>query len=404
MPELYGLPCDDETLFASVHAVGLASFANQYNAPQILKKARKHYVSALQLTNAALCSPAAATKDSTLIAVMLLGLFETITAGDLAPKDSWENHIKGAMLLVCMRGLEQLKTRIGVRLLKQTIDSVEVSCVQRAVRVPAEVLALRDLVSLFVNVDQAPWRFSEWVIRLAAFRAAMKDDLLFDPEGKIERAQQLDADLVRIMTAAGPEWQYETLLVETKSPSFFTDHYHLYPSHRHTEMWNSMRQSRVFLNQIIHDVIVRESRSSFRTQRSSWRAADLRSADHNLTEMSVEICASVPQWTEEFSTPVKPPPLVVSPATFEWHQAFSECLPSASPDTIPSPIASGYFLIWPLFMVGSLPGSSIPLRAWCINRLRFIGSRRRIPQAVLAADALQLGRQEDIWLHTCHTF
>jgi hypothetical protein len=54
----------------------MASFGNRFNAKPPLLHARRTYVKALSLTNAALRNPIEAKTDTTLMSVMLLGLYE----------------------------------------------------------------------------------------------------------------------------------------------------------------------------------------------------------------------------------------------------------------------------------------------------------------------------------------
>lgn len=75
------------------------------------KETTGKYIQALSLTFAALRDPVVVKEDSTLAAVLLLGLFESLrpTRG-LLP---WGSHIEGANQLVKARGLEQLRTSVG---------------------------------------------------------------------------------------------------------------------------------------------------------------------------------------------------------------------------------------------------------------------------------------------------
>jgi transcriptional regulatory protein LevR len=62
-------------LEASIEAVSLAQFSVKANSSRIMDKARRKYVLALQLTNRILQVPEQATKDVTMLAILLLDLF-----------------------------------------------------------------------------------------------------------------------------------------------------------------------------------------------------------------------------------------------------------------------------------------------------------------------------------------
>lgn len=78
-------------------------------------RALNEYTHALTGTNAALRDPVAQKADSTLAAVLLLGLFENITAKQLG-MSAWGSHIQGAMQLVKQRGRKQLGSHVGLLL------------------------------------------------------------------------------------------------------------------------------------------------------------------------------------------------------------------------------------------------------------------------------------------------
>jgi len=78
-------------------------------------KALNEYTQALMGTNQALRDPEQQRTDSTLAAVLLLGLFENITAKQIGML-AWGSHIEGAIQLVKQRGRKQLRTKNGLML------------------------------------------------------------------------------------------------------------------------------------------------------------------------------------------------------------------------------------------------------------------------------------------------
>lgn len=63
----------------AISSIGLAMLANTRNEPSLMTEARKEYTTALQLTNAALRHESDFLQDTTLSAVLLLGMFEVRT-------------------------------------------------------------------------------------------------------------------------------------------------------------------------------------------------------------------------------------------------------------------------------------------------------------------------------------
>ena len=137
---------DSEPLLASVSAVGMASFANTIQGPKLLNRARKDYVKALRLTNAALRSPTEVKKDSTLFSVVILSLFEMVAGWNEHSLEAWNEHINGASALITLRGVEQFNTRAGQPLFMQVTSNIMVSCTQRTLPIPEHIVELRQVV------------------------------------------------------------------------------------------------------------------------------------------------------------------------------------------------------------------------------------------------------------------
>jgi hypothetical protein len=66
-----------------ITAISLAGISNLQGAPDVMIAARMKHTAALRVVNAALQDPASAKADSTLMTVMLLGLFEVLTFSTL---------------------------------------------------------------------------------------------------------------------------------------------------------------------------------------------------------------------------------------------------------------------------------------------------------------------------------
>ncbi|KAK3320025.1 hypothetical protein B0T19DRAFT_362086 [Cercophora scortea] len=107
----------DSHLQHAFNACALALLSNRGDAkdPSLPMKAYGEYTKALGATNAALRDPIESKTDAVLAAVLMLGMFENITArriGDFA----WGSHIEGAIQLVKARGRKQIRTKTGLQL------------------------------------------------------------------------------------------------------------------------------------------------------------------------------------------------------------------------------------------------------------------------------------------------
>jgi hypothetical protein len=73
------------------------------------------YTKALKAVHIALQDTDESRSDATLAAVLLLGLFENITAKDLGSM-AWGTHVQGAIQVVTNRGKQQFKSSTGLQL------------------------------------------------------------------------------------------------------------------------------------------------------------------------------------------------------------------------------------------------------------------------------------------------
>lgn len=101
-------------------ACAIASLGNRVGSARNLEgEALGHYTKALSHTFTALKDPVLSKQDSTLAAVLMLGLFENISAKQLGML-AWGSHIEGAIQLVKARDKEQSKTKVGLALFVAT--------------------------------------------------------------------------------------------------------------------------------------------------------------------------------------------------------------------------------------------------------------------------------------------
>ena len=98
----------NELLLTCIKAVGLASLPSEIKSTYLRNEASKQYLNAIQLTNAALASPADARKDSTLIATIILSEFELLRGCEPKSIRTWEHHVNGAAAILKLRGPQQM--------------------------------------------------------------------------------------------------------------------------------------------------------------------------------------------------------------------------------------------------------------------------------------------------------
>ena len=388
----------DGHLLTSMKAVGLAGFSHTAHAPDLLIESKKLYVAAIRRTNNALRSPADVAKDSTLLAIMLLSIFETMTGGGQRSLTAWASHINGAAALLKLRGPEQLNTQLGIRLFMQITSSLVTSCLQHDIPLPDHVLELQVEASRHVDCDDLGWRFLEIMILFTDFHQRVKHGSISDPNFVLSRASELDGILMSTFFDLPPKWQYETLYTDADRELVFAGYYHMYYDFLGAQIWNGMRTIRILLNQMILKVL-RAGHAHLPPLSSSPDCAKLsQRSTEILYQMQSDIIASVPQHIG-YSPKSHGMPLSfcngLSTQEGTWshfdngrhdvtplNQTTSASLPLIR-------LFGGYLLPWPLYMVGIMGVSSQPVQKWAIKTLRMVGQTMGVEQAMILAEKLE---------------
>ena len=379
----------EEQLSASIEAVGLASLSNELGSLELSERARKRYVHAIQATNKVLQDAAKARKDSTLIAVLLLSLFEVMTCTTRPAMCSWENHVKGAMALIRLRGRQQMQNQLGLQLLNQATASVVISSHRSKSEVPPELITLVARGLQHAPEDDPSWSFRLISMRSANLRAAIEKGDLCDPDVIIAAALELDHDFVAWSRTLPPSWQYESHFVDQANSNLVYEAcYHLYPVYGMAQGLNAWRVSRMVLNELVWEQVFRHHTSPF--PRSQDYTTLISQVGSTLTTLCSDICASVPQYVELPTVPS------VSVSVCQMQSLPSDNISDAS--SIPKAESSGsgfthsarsYGIIMPLMAVANCVIPNKPRRAWVIDRLQYISTQMKNPQASLALEVLE---------------
>jgi hypothetical protein len=417
LEKLYNTDDMDDNLLASMKAVGLAGYSHVAHAPQLIKDARHEYTKALRLTNLALRSPEDVKKDSTLLAIMILGIFETVTGCDQRSLNAWAEHINGAAAVVKLRGLEQLRTPAGRRMFIQVTSSLLISCIQRRLALPAHIIELRAEAAKYINTAEVAWRVLDSLAAFADFRSKTRAGEITDPQVILSKALEIDGTLLELFSDVPLDWEYETVYTDADPDVVFNKSYHVYYDYWVAQLWNAMRTIRILLNEQIRGILLQGFSSKPPLFLGPEYTAQLQISTDVLYELAADILASVPQHlgyvskrtpqaSTSTSTSNSATPASATPASsdqtnprFLW-TAFAESshtLPWHRHDATPNPIiraSGGYFLLWPLCLVGYMDITTDPIRRWVIKNLEYVAQYMGIRQALVLATVVE--RHEDI--------
>jgi hypothetical protein len=242
-----------------MEAVGMAGISNVYYAPHVLSKSREHYGRALAALNHALKSPVEAVADTTLMAVILLGMFETINFNTWHRYSAWAAHVRGAMTLLELRGKEQFAQKLGGLLFVLIRSQILTACMYQNLPVPQALYETsQNFQSSTIRREwqlrrvASPGSISEISFRIVNLSAAIQNGHVTDSDTILTQAHQIDRELMAWKVTVSHSWTYGTVdSARSAGDAYFDGKYHVYPKLWVAEIWNNWRALRILVNQII---------------------------------------------------------------------------------------------------------------------------------------------------------
>jgi hypothetical protein len=381
-------------------AVGLASYSHATHAPFLMNNARRQYVKAIQLTNTALRSPEDVKKDSTLMAIMVLGIFEAVTGSKQASLKNWAEHLHGAAAVIKLRGHEQIYSPAGRRMLVQVTSSLLIICVQRGVALPDFLCELMAETSKIIQTPDPAFIVQETMVAYATFRASLLDGSCSDPTVIVARALELDSVLLEFFVNVPPGWEYKIVYTDIDSDIIYNGRYHIYYDYWIAQMWNAMRVLRILLNERIRDVLLEGFSSKPPLFNQPEHIAQLQISINLLYKLQADILATVPQHLGFISGPTSASALQSNPSpdnNLSMSKSLRTKFRDYAEDFQSMRMSGGYFLLWPLWVAGILDIANEPVRQFVIKNLKSIGIHMGIQQALTLADTIESRTDIDAW-------
>ncbi|KAL2170184.1 hypothetical protein VTG60DRAFT_5136 [Thermothelomyces hinnuleus] len=433
-------------VLASMTAVGLMGLASTTQSPCLMDAARKSYCTALRLTKHALQDPTEAVKDSTMLSVLILGVFEIMAENTqkVITCRAFQEHVKGAAALARMRGPAQFRTEAGRRMFSMLCERVTVSCAQRNEPMPEFLIELGNEMLRTAENEKPGSQLMELKWKVLQLRYEMKSGFLSDPATIVDRLLSIDEEFESLIAELQPHWKYRILKVKQDHPAVFGGICHRYTSIQHANVWNHIRTTRILILETILAEIWRNF-SSFPPTLDSARYLDIyHKARRKLKHIVRDVAASVPQQlglmntadgsisrgdgdsdddddgesaapiptVEIVSTPSPP----VSPSARSSDSAstsgLSDPLSATNPRRRPGGgltiidvvkgrdaedeaerymllVSATSTIVWPLFVAGMSTVCSADMTAYAVGRLRTLYMETGIRQADAVANMLE---------------
>jgi len=366
-------PADSpEHLTLAIDAVSLAYLSQKVFSDAALFSARQRYIAALRMTNKALQCPDVAAKNTTLLATLLLDLFEKITNNESRVIESWAGHMKGALALVELRGLDTFQDHASVRVLVRLSTNVLISCVATSSSVPKDLKELRVYIAKLVDTNNPKWRLMDLMEEYIDLQADTSRALL--PSSiALQKLLELDGKYAALACDVPPGWRPKTTIIEHESDRIYEKHYNTYGDRHITQPLNVLRLIRILVNEFILDHCATADEYILLAE----------TARQNIEQMGKEVCASVPQYVDCFGAARSRLPTT----SIEHYHTHT---PNQSLDC--------YTLIYSLYVVARSQYCPYDMKIWVIKQLHYIGSHFSIRNAELVARILEEGTEcENPW-------
>ena len=406
-----------DPLVTSIKAVGLAGYAHHVQSTKLVNASRYQYIQAVQLTNNALRSPEDAIKDSTLISITILGMYELLTGGTNRSLKAWAEHVNGAAALLKLRGIQQLATPMGRRLFAQVTNELVTTCLQRNMRLPEHIIQMVTSLGTLTEYNTRAVDVMVSIMNVNQFRAAVEDKSITDPYAILEKALELDGALKAITDDPPSIWQYLTVSVPSAHPDeIFNGRCHIYKDPWSVNIWNGLRISRILLHFRIRATLLEGFAARPPAFTTSEYTVQFQRSTDACYELQAEILASIPQLLG-FAPPSQPSRNGLREETLytQWDRRAevakagrlmagiddpSDILtPPYTPQLrhsqaltskpISVPHSNGYALLWPLWLAGDMDLATPEVQQYCARTLRRIARDLGISQAKMLARAIE---------------
>lgn len=366
-------------LMAAVKALGTAGAVRRIGRSRALEaEAQKQYVNAIQKTNNALQNPIDRTRDSTLLAITILGIFESVS-GFQRNLDSWREHVNGAASLLQLRGGEQFKTQTGCRLFLQTCTNLILSCLSRRIPIPAHVRAMQTEAEKWIpDPTESVWRFHLAGLRIADLNARLLPGNYpvssHQAQSIVDDALALYAELESIIADAPADWKPH--YIGATGEMLYSDFYYVFDSYIIAQIFCGNWSYRIMLTDILRKALINLRTSGKKIDREQLEQIQFYMG--SVRQLQLSILAVIPQHLSH-KYPIHHTPdmsgqgLDRSLAVFNSrnHNPFRHAEQDAG--TLPFVrMSGGYQTQFPLFTAGAADPPGGPIRTWVIGVLRML--------------------------------
>ncbi|KAF2280862.1 uncharacterized protein EI97DRAFT_368347 [Westerdykella ornata] len=396
LPELLGQgPSETNPLLrTSVTAAGLAGLAIATKNNAIMKKAREQYVAALRLTNQALQTRETAIQDSTLVSVIMLGMYEGFWFESKGSIRSWSKHNNGACALIALRGKEQLLGKLGHRIFQQFYGVLLLVATQANTRVPREMTEFWEANTQIGDYTVFGKQWTTNMIRQMSRALDLIQDSSDDLAAIVKATVEHDKCLEEIQKVVPNIWQYEKVWLDPDAGTLYGSFYHVYVDPWIAEMWNNFRSIRILLHKRILGHLVKGGQQVPPVFTAGMIAYQTLASRDVIYSAAADTCATVPQVIGQIPYPSLPDKARNDLGSISISSIYDPLDPTFKlrpPGTYlhPSKPTGMHQLIWPLYVTASAEIGFSDHKRWVVGILHYIASQIGARQAIVLAEELR---------------
>ncbi|RLL93201.1 hypothetical protein CFD26_100363 [Aspergillus turcosus] len=360
IPSVYRDDGGHPALVASMAAVGLVALANSTRQPELANLARAKYTEAIRNVNTALASPAELVKDSTLMSVISLGVFEHVSE-----HKSWARHVEGAAALVVARGKGQFTSTATILMFNQVRADLVLACVHGEKPFPKDMIELQEEAAKHTDASGAFWLLGVLGTRCASLLMGVRENTGGIPWSQyLEEATLIEREFQRTLRLLAIQEPYKTTRDYGGAQNLiYSGRVDLYKDTWAIRVWNNLRNLQMIVCEILLYLLERILITDFTLTPAAreYLKTKLQMTMHTLSNLSDDILATIPQALEFLSSASDTPSVDLS---------------------FQGSVSGGYILTWCLYMVGKCPATKGETRKWVIQRLQDFGRNMGISVAL----------------------
>lgn len=340
-------------------AVGLVALANSTQQPELVRHARTRYWDAIRNVNLALASPVDSTRDSVLMSIISLGVFENVSNFD-----SWALHVQGAAALVVARGKSQFTSTAAILMFNQVRADMIVACIHRNEPFPDDMRELQEEAQKHPDACRAFWLLGVLGTRHANLLWKARKNAGKGPASDLlEEAIVLQRDFQGVLELLATQEPYTTIRDRDGDPDIIYNYrLDIYKSAWAIRVWNNARMLQMIVCNIIYYMLSSALAMNLATAIRVHMEVKLHETLQIQSKLENDMLATVPQALG-----------FVSSASGRYQPVdFSS----------PAGVSGGYLLTWCLYTVGQSTVVKSKTRKWIIRRLFDIGNKAGIAVAL----------------------